>query len=233
MGNWVYVRNKKTKPNEPGWWPEKKKQEAIMTYLATGNLTQTAVIINVPRITVKKWKESDWWKKAVQDFHDEDNQELDAKYTKIIKKALDVVGDRLENGNFMFDQKTGKIVRIPVNINDASKALNDANTHRRLIRHEPTQVSVQQETVNDKLANLAMKFAEMALGKKQDDSRIVGEVYENYYNEEHDNAVHDRGQEGLQEGKRELQLETSTEEEQGTEEQSETNDDCSGEGKEG
>lgn len=167
MGTWVYKRTIKKKPGDPGTWPEKKKMEALVTWLTTGNLTQTAAIVGVGLPTVKKWKQSPWWKEALDQFHADDKQELDAKYQKIIRKALEVTSDRLENGNFQMDQKTGQIVRVPVSIADAHRVSMDLVNQQQALRADKKVEQIASETVNDKLIKLASQFAEMALGKKQ------------------------------------------------------------------
>lgn len=175
MGHVVYVKNKKTKPYEPGQWSKAKRSEAIMTWLTTGSVVQTAAIIGVPFETVRHWKKQPWWREQVEAFHDDDKQELDAKYQKIIRKALEVAGDRLENGNFQMDQKTGRIVRVPVSLMDSHRVAKDLVQQQQSLRLEKRVETVAQETINDKLVKLASQFAEMAMGKQVKD---VGTTYE-------------------------------------------------------
>lgn len=177
MGTWVYKRDWKKKPGDPGMWPQSKKTEAVLTWMTTGNLTQTAQLIGVGLPTVKSWRKQPWWIEAVEGFHDDDKTELDAKYQKIIRKALSVVEDRLDNGNFQMDQKTGVIVRVPVSMSDTHRVVKDLVDQQQLLRKDKRQETVAQETVNDKLVKLATQFAEMAIGKNKE--KVVGETYEN------------------------------------------------------
>ena len=91
---------------------------------------------------------------------------LDAKYQKIIRKALNVVDDRLDNGNFQMDQKTGKVTRVPVNLADTHRVMKDLVDQQQKLRKDKVVESVAQETINDKLVKLASQFAEMALKGK-------------------------------------------------------------------
>ena len=78
MGKFVYVREKKTLPHEPGWWDKKKQLEAVTTYLATCPIAETSRIINVPYRTVQSWKlESEWWPKVVEEIQSGENQKID------------------------------------------------------------------------------------------------------------------------------------------------------------
>lgn len=178
MGNWVYVRNNKTKAHEPGIWNKNKHTEAVMTWLATGNVTQTAAIIKVPLATVKYWKRQPWWKEAVDAFYEDDKQELDAKYQKIVRKALSVMDDRLTNGNFQLDQKTGRILRVPVSLADSHRVMKDLVDQQQVLRKNQVEEQKQvTESVNDKLIKLAQHFAEMAAGKVVKDVN-PGNTYE-------------------------------------------------------
>lgn len=154
------------KATEGGHWHQKKKTEAVMTWLATGNLVTTASIIGVPHDTIKHWRKQPWWQEAVDAFYADDKQELDAKYQKIIRKALDVVDDRLTNGNFQLDQKTGKVIRVPVSIGDSHRVMKDLVDQQQVLRQDKPVQQIQAETVNDKLINLAKQFAEMAMKKE-------------------------------------------------------------------
>jgi hypothetical protein len=138
-GKYIYQRMRKTKPGREngGWWPEAKKIEAVTAAMSTGSLPIAASIVKVPVDTIRHWKKQPWWKELEQQIHDEDNQELDSKYTRIIRKTLDVVEDRIENGNFQFDPKTGRVIRIPVNLRDTHRVMSDLVNQRRVIRQEP------------------------------------------------------------------------------------------------
>ena len=112
---------------------------------------------------MKHWRKQPWWLEAVTEFRDDDKTELDARYQKIIRKALDVVDDRLENGNFQMDQKTGQIVRVPVTMSDTHRVMKDLVDQQQQLRSDRNQDVGSTETINEKLVKLASQFAEMAL----------------------------------------------------------------------
>lgn len=178
MGNWVYVRNNKTKAHQPGIWNKNKHTEAVMTWLATGNLVQTAAITKVPLATIKHWRRQPWWKEAVEAFYDDDKQELDAKYQKIVRKALTVMDDRLTNGNFQLDQKTGRILRVPVSLADSHRVMKDLVDQQQVLRKDKKEEQQQvQTTINDTLQKLAKQFSDMAKGNVMKDV-TPGTTYE-------------------------------------------------------
>lgn len=196
MGKLVYVRERKTKAHQPGWWPDKKKIEVVTAWMSLGSIPLASATTGVPIETIRTWRRMPWWADMVQNIKDEDNQELDTKFTKIVRKTLDVIEDRIDNGNFQLDPKTGRVVRVPVNLRDTHRVMSDLVDKRRVLRNEPTQIT-SVEGVNDKLAKLATQFAEFALGKKDTEMKIVGPVYEGDW--EDNNAIHEGGTESSRE----------------------------------
>jgi hypothetical protein len=142
-------------------WNDNKKIDVVTTWLITGNLAATASVCQVPLVTIKMWKKQPWWNDLVLDIQTESDQELDAKLSKRIEKSLEIINDRLENGDFQYDPKTGQFVRKPVSMKDGWKVANEMIDKRWLIRKMP-QNQVDQGAVGDILKNLAKEFAEMA-----------------------------------------------------------------------
>lgn len=193
-------------------WSDSQKLEAVQTYLMLGSVRMTSAALKIPEITLKVWRASTWWKDLESELKIQDELQLSTRLKKIAEKSFAAVEDRLEHGNFVFDQKTGKIRRIPVNLKDAHKVALDSIQQKELIGKKHVDVANDGQIL-DKLEQLANKFAEMATDKfKQikDESRTVemAEVIEEY-----DDAVHDKWEEGLQEGEPAVQLEAEREEE--------------------
>ena len=158
MGRYVYVKNNKTKAGELGHWKESKRIEAITTYLSTGNLTETGRMTGVPLKTLEQWKKSDWWKEMEKRIRSDEDQQMDAKLTKIIDKTLEKLVDSIENGEHIYDQRTGQVKRMPAKMRDLNNAFNTILDKRQLIRKQPTKI-IEQTTTAAQLQNLAESFA--------------------------------------------------------------------------
>lgn len=205
MGKHVYIREKKTLPHEPGHWDKKKQLEAVTTYLATGNYAETARLINVPLVTVKSWAyhESGWWDKLVSEIQSGEGQRTDNKMSKAIDKALETLMVRLEEGDYQYDQKTGRLVKIPLKARDLERITSGLFDKRQLIRKQPT--NIKQEDINhtDRLLKLAEQFAAFTT-KKIEEKEIVDEyIMEGEWVEikqdligDKDNGMQGSGQEG-------------------------------------
>jgi hypothetical protein len=176
MGKLVYVREKKTKPHEPGMWNEKKRYEAVCYYVSGIPISQIAVEMNIPVATLRTWRTKPWWDDIVKDIQSEDKQKLDAKLTKILDKSLETVMDRLADGEYIYDQKTGKVKRTPVKLRDATVAFNTIMDKRQLIRKEPTKITEQTSSA-EQLKNLAEQFASFVGKQKEETPLSVTETF--------------------------------------------------------
>lgn len=179
-------------------WSDSQKLEAVQTYLMLGSVRMTSAALKIPEITLKVWRASTWWKDLESELKIQDELQLSTRLKKIAEKSFAAVEDRLEHGNFVFDQKTGRIKRIPVNLKDAHKVALDSIQQKELIGKKHVDVANDGQIL-DKLEQLANKFAEMATDKfKQikDESRTVemADVIE-----ESDHSIHDEWPEGLPE----------------------------------
>ena len=189
-------------------WSEAKKVEVVTTYLAMGKAPMVEAITGVPRQTIRIWKMQPWWKDLEREIRNEEDGELDAKLSRIIDKSLDAVSERLDNGEFILDSRTGHIKRIPVKMRDAQKVTTELIDKRNLIRGRPTSIT-EKISVEDIVRNLAKQFAEFV--KKPSEKVIEGEVID---------ALHDEWTPRLQTGESEVQLPTTNEETPGGTEQS-------------
>ena len=162
IGKYVYVRNKKTLPHEPGIWDKKKQMAACTTYLATGSIAETSRIINVPYRTVQEWTYSDWWKQLMTEIQSGENQKTDNKMSRVIEKTLDMLVSRIEEGDYQYDQKTGRLVKIPLKARDLERITSGLFDKRQLIRKQPTNIKQDDLNQADRLLKLAEQFAKFS-----------------------------------------------------------------------
>lgn len=156
-------------------WSDSQKLEAIQTYLLLGNVTLTAATLKIPLITLKVWRATAWWKELESELKLQDNLQLSAKLKNLVEKSLDIVGDRLTSGDFLYNNLTGQLTRKPVNLKDAHKVAIDLIDKKRLIDNS-TVHETAQELAEEKLAKLAQKFAEMASKKLEEIKKPIIDV---------------------------------------------------------
>ncbi len=170
---------------------------ACTTYLATGSIAETSRIINVPYRTVQEWTYSDWWKQLMTEIQSGENQKTDNKMSKVIEKTLDMLVSRIEEGDYQYDQKTGRLVKIPLKARDLERITSGLFDKRQLIRKQPTNIKQDDLNQADRLLKLAEQFAKFS-GVKREEKEL--EVVKDEYIDGEWNAVHDEREAGLQEG---------------------------------
>ncbi len=193
-GSWRYVKAPKRNDmsqTDRGNWAEKKKLEVLSIYMATGSLTMGASQANVPFETAKSWKSKDWWKEKVKEIQNEEYDKLDSKLSKALDKALDQVMDRIENGEYMYDPKTGKTKIMPAKLRDLNTAFNSLMDKRQLVRKQPTKI-VEQATTAAALQNLADQFSQFVTGKVKEEkfNELVAEVIDGDTVEQQDDGTY-------------------------------------------
>ena len=148
-------------------WGDQQKIEAVSTYVVLGgNATQTAIALQIPAETLRIWTKTQWWKDLYDEIKQQENIELSHKLQKIVTRSLALVEDRLENGDFFYDQKTGKVVRKEVSLRDAHEVMKSSFMMKESIE-KPQAVAMEESSVNDKLAALAKQFEQFAVAQKE------------------------------------------------------------------
>lgn len=211
------VGNLRRKHVKNSTWPKEKKLQVVTQYLALGNMKLVAATTGVDYGLIRQWKMQPWWKEFEREIRATENIALDSNLTKIVDKSLETVADRLENGDFIFDNKTGQIKRKPVNMKDAAKVSVDLLTKRELLRGNATNRSESAVIpMADQLKALADAFARMSQGLPPAEIIDVETVEIN--DGDIDDALYEEREEGLPEGSGPLYEQTfGSQEEDGAE----------------
>src|SRR3990167_2324439 len=156
------------------WWSDKQKLETVQTYLMLGNAAMTARVLKIPEDTVYRWKKSAWWKEIEGELRVQDELQLSARLKKIVVNSLDAVEERLEYGDYVYDQKTGQMRRKPVSMRDAHKASMDLIAKKHLIDNRNAPLA-SEDRMQDKLLKMMIQFSEFAQGKLIENNTIEAE----------------------------------------------------------
>lgn len=161
-------------PDDRSWWSDTQKLEAVQTYLMLGNVCMTGRVLKIPEETVRRWRKTTWWKEIEGELRIQDEMQLSARLKRVMEKSLDAVDERLEKGDYVYNQKTGEMRRKPVSMRDAHKVSMDLIDKRNLLlnRNKP---DASEEQMNDKLLKMMKQFADFAQGKL-DKNNIVDVV---------------------------------------------------------
>ena len=188
-------RLKKTKlVQKDVWYTDSDKLNAVKLYLLTGNKAATAAALGIHIQTMYYWCNSEWFKDLTREIQAQNNIELTNKLRAIAEKALNVTMDRLENGDYILNQKTGEMIRKPIVVRDAHRIASDfvSKANDQEDRKEREQ---GEHATAGRLEQLAEAFAKFA-------SKTVKLEVIDVQSKEIVDAVHDQRKEGLQEGGR-------------------------------
>jgi hypothetical protein len=159
-------------------WSDSQKVEAVHTYLILGSLKLVSGALKIPFDTLKVWKASEWWKAMIEDLRVQEDLQLSSRLRKIVEKSYDAVEDRLENGDFVYNQKTGQLRRKPVSMRDAHKVAMDLTAQKEHLidRHMTTQ-EVSVDKIEKRLAELAESFKRIASSVKAGPIEVTDVVF--------------------------------------------------------
>lgn len=223
----ISERNRQVTHVKGKTWPIAKRLEVVHQYLALGNMKMVSALTDVPYDLLRKWKTQPWWDEMVREIRATQNIEMDTKLSDIVQKTLDAVNDRIVNGDYVYDQKTGEIKRRPAALRDIHRVAVDLLAKREFLRDKVESKGEHQSgSVEDHLKLLADRMGQWFEDKKRPVIELNSEDVTDVTEKDQD-AVHDEWEEGLQEGEQEVQLSSGECGEEGPEEPSEeTSDGC-------
>lgn len=172
--------------SNPKWYPLEKKVHACTLYAVYGDLEEVHKLTDVPVKELRSWMNETWWQDIIKQVYLEQNDKLSSQISSLLNNSLEVLKDRLENGDYYFVGKTGTLARKPVDARVLAGLFQSLAIQRRLVRGEPTSITANKQTLDDKLDKLAKEFKRFASAKT-----IEGTVQE-------DHAIESELQEGLQ-----------------------------------
>lgn len=156
--------------------PDTKRIEVATLYAVLGHTGKVAEISGIATTTISKWRKEEWFIQLLDDIRNENNDKIDVKFTESISKALDLIDDRLENGD-SYLTKSGELVKVPVKIRDLALVAAINIDKRQILRNKPTQIVQKQETpVIDKLDELAKAFTALANKKEIKQPEVIEDV---------------------------------------------------------
>ena len=157
-------------------WADKTK--AVQLYMLNGNMRIVSEATGVPYDTLADWKRQEWWPTVVEELRAAVKAKRGTKMANIIDSSLEIVQDRLENGDWMLNQKTGQMVRKPVSLRDAAQVTNNLIDRQLQMEEMADRLNNDKSTVQETLAMLAKEFQKLNRSKQKAtaiDAVVIGE----------------------------------------------------------
>lgn len=101
---------------------------AVIDYCSTGNIHRTAINVSVPARTLYGWYKTEWWTEILTRFSEENKDELNAGYRRILSSSMQVIENKL---------KTPR----KISIMDAVKTHTFIFNTRQILNNQPTSIS--------------------------------------------------------------------------------------------
>mgnify|MGYP003393443050 FL=1 len=146
------------------------KTDAAALYCVYGDTKEVARITGLDEKLIKQWKTEPWWFEVQKQVFVEQNEKLASQLSATLTKTIEDINDRLENGDYTYNPKTGEVTRKPVEAKVVISIFDSLAHQRRITRGEPTSIS-QKVGVDDRLKRLEEAFINFASVKT-----IEGEV---------------------------------------------------------
>lgn len=145
--------------DENGNWTWDSKVAFVQRMLVHGNIRKASEELGIPINTFNNWRNADWFQPLIAEVKLQQKLETSNKLNQVVERALDIVMDRMVNGDYVLNNKTGEVIRKPVQLRDASRVATDILGKKLILEKTQTEEHVQVDTVNDTLKKLASEFA--------------------------------------------------------------------------
>lgn len=176
---------------ERGAYSWQQKMDVVARYMLLGNMRVVSEVTKIPYDTLADWKRSDWWPEMVDQIRRQKKQKTADGLSKIIENGVDILADRLQNGDFVLNQKTGEIIRKPVAVKDAQTIVNQLIQRQNELEKIVDKTAHKSESIKEVLNTLTTEFQKIARQIKRNNAETIE------FKEESQHAVHDERKEGL------------------------------------
>jgi hypothetical protein len=141
--------------------------------------------MGIPEHTMRQWHIQAWWKDYEDDLKAQKNAKTTGQIIRLKDMSVEIVEDRLKNGDYFFDQRAGELIRRPVSADTAASIMKiSLEKHIQLEEVRLLEKKVEsEEKIGDRLKKLGEDFKRFAKAK-----------------EITTHAIHDEREEGLQKG---------------------------------
>lgn len=136
-----------------------QKVEVATLFQQLGNIRIVSEKTGVPYQTIIDWRRTDWWVDLLDELKQIKRTKTGTKLAEIIEQSITVVQDRLENGDFVLNNKTGEITRRPVSLRDAAQVTNNLITRQIQMEELAEKLVNRKESIKETLNVLAKEFA--------------------------------------------------------------------------
>lgn len=145
-----------------GVYPIEVKIEVAQKYVLLGNMRLVSEVTGISYDTLMEWKKTKWWVELLQELKAAKKATSTRKLSTLLDNSLDVIADKLENGEVVFNSKTGEFTRVSLPAREVIRLTEFLLKHQRETEKLEQQIVQQDHTVDSTLKVLAKEFAKWA-----------------------------------------------------------------------
>lgn len=157
-------------------WSWSDKTEAAKKYMLLGNMRLVSELTGISYNTLCDWRKQDWWTTLIDEIKAAQKAKRGNKMSQVIDESLEIIHDRIINGDFILNNKTGEIQRKPVSLRDVGNLANQLLTRQAQLEELSAKMEHSKETVQETLKTLAKEFAKwqrISATKDATDANII------------------------------------------------------------
>ena len=140
-------------------WSWSDKTEAAKKYMLLGNMRIVSELTGISYNTLCDWRKQDWWSTLIDEIKAAQKAKRNTKMNEVIDESMEIIHDRIVNGDFILNNKTGEIQRKPVTLRDIGNLTNQLLTRQAQLEEITNRMENNKETVQETLKTLAKEFA--------------------------------------------------------------------------
>lgn len=194
-GKDIILSKTRGRPVDRGRWrkdyfTEDKRIEAATIFAASASPKLVEELTGVPSKVLRGWLREEEFKALLDDVRAENDHKIVKKFDELIDVTLEAMHDRVVNGDYQLNHRTGEMVRRPVDAKALSLVTAINIDKRQLLRGKPTSRVEKVESVSteERLSQLARSFEQLSKKKGREPEIIDAEIIEPYQIE-HDNTA--------------------------------------------
>ena len=130
-------------------------------------MEMVAALVKLPVQTLRDWKQQPWWSDFESQIRDEENIKSDKKLSSIVDRTMDLLSDRVEHGDFVWDSKNQALVRRPLLARDAVRVAGDLFDRREFLRKARREKEINVQNVEQTLLRVAEQFIKIAKARRE------------------------------------------------------------------
>jgi hypothetical protein len=136
-------------------YTESERRNAVRAVITEGGFRPAGLALGIPWETIAGWKHRDpeWWDRVFAEITlsllEGLTEASQHKALRLRERLMELMSDRVENGESKLNVKTGEIVKVPVGLSDLTKTFTALGGQKS----EPKQAAAMTE--EERLADLA------------------------------------------------------------------------------